>query len=81
MHRHRRSSDTVCGGDGLSLWRYTVQLQVLWRGLVVKGHETIVGFVYETVETDVEGEDGDDDEPAGDEVYEKADSVRCEPAP
>ena len=58
-----------------------MQLQVLWRGLVIEGHETVVGFVDEAVETDVEGEDGDDDEPAGDEVYEKTDSVGCEPAP
>lgn len=40
-----------------------------------------MGFVDEAVEADVEGEDGDDDEPAGDEIYKEADSVRCEPAP
>jgi hypothetical protein len=34
-------------------------LQVPWRGLVVEGHEAVVGFVDDAVETHVDGEDGD----------------------
>jgi len=40
-----------------------------------------VCFVDDEVETDVEGEDDDDDYPAWDEVDEEPDGVTCEPAP
>lgn len=40
-----------------------------------------MGLVDEAVKADIEGEDSEDDEPAGDEVYEEADSIGCEPTP
>lgn len=46
-------------------------LEIMWRVLVMEGHETVVCLVDDAVESGIEAEDDDDDEPAGDEVYEE----------
>ena len=48
---------------------------------VVEGAKAVMGVVDDEVESDVECEDCDDDEPAGEEVDQEARSVACEPAP
>ena len=45
-------------------------LEVAWRALVVERHESVVGFIDDAVETRVEYEDDDDDQPSRDEVGE-----------
>jgi hypothetical protein len=53
----------------------------VWRVLIMKGHEAVVGGVNDTIESRVESKDDDDDEPAGNKVDEEADFVAAKPAP
>lgn len=47
----------------------------------MEGHEAVVRCINYAVETYVEDKDDHDNEPAWDEIDEKADFVRGEPAP
>lgn len=75
------AGDAARGRDGGGLAWGGEGVRVGGVLLVVEGHEAVVGCVDYAVEAGVEGEDDEDDKPAGDEVDEESDFVGAEPAP
>jgi hypothetical protein len=53
----------------------------VWTPFVVEGDEAVVVVAEEEVETQVEAEDREDDDPAWDEIDEEPDAVAGEPTP